>query len=191
MSKILIDKLQVYEKIWTGHIDQILSYDTDTHMFTVMDVASKAERTHCTSLNAHHLFSSTTDKPGSFDSEVLKYLISIGITNITALPSEFGELIYDTTDTVQKLILSLQKLDEEYANSVRLTLDDKDYPIELMKEIETLACGCLISQGGGCHWENIAKLRDLGYNVFPGEKDSFGWLTGCIRTKTGIVIVYG
>lgn len=48
----------------------------------------------------------------------------------------------------------------------------------------------LITDTGECNWDNIKTLKESGYNVFPGEKDSFGWLTGCIKTNKGI-IVYG
>ena len=48
----------------------------------------------------------------------------------------------------------------------------------------------LITSEGACNWDNISTLKENGYNVFPGDQDSFGWLTGCIRTKKGI-IVYG
>ena len=33
------------------------------------------------------------------------------------------------------------------------------------------------------NFDNIEILKQYGFNVFPGDKDSFGWLTGCIRTK--------
>lgn len=48
----------------------------------------------------------------------------------------------------------------------------------------------LITDTGTCNWNNINILKESGYNVFPGEQDSFGWLIGCIRTKKGI-IAYG
>jgi len=31
-------------------------------------------------------------------------------------------------------------------------------------------------------------LNVHGYVMYPGEKDSFGWLTGCIKTQRGIVV---
>ncbi len=38
------------------------------------------------------------------------------------------------------------------------------------------------------NFDNIEILKQHGFNVFPGDKDSFGWLTGCIRTKKGIIV---
>ena len=57
-------------------------------------------------------------------------------------------------------------------------------------EVEVLAIEALITSGGRCNWLNIFDIRERGYNVYPGERDSFGWVTGCIRTSKGI-IVYG
>lgn len=50
----------------------------------------------------------------------------------------------------------------------------------------------LITNGGRCNWNNIRILRSNGYKVFAGEKDSFGWLTGCVQKNNDErVIVYG
>lgn len=58
---------------------------------------------------------------------------------------------------------------------------------KLVNQIIELACELLVSPIGECNWTNIAQLTDQGYSVFPGEKDRFGWLTGCIKTKKGII----
>lgn len=59
-----------------------------------------------------------------------------------------------------------------------------------LNKILSLADGLLISSKGGCDWDNISILQTKGYSVGPGEKDSFGWLTGVIHTSKG-AIVYG
>ena len=46
------------------------------------------------------------------------------------------------------------------------------------------------SINGKCDWANISILNKNGYYVGPGERDSFGWLTGIISTQKG-GIVYG
>ena len=57
---------------------------------------------------------------------------------------------------------------------------------------ELLANGELITNDGQCNWDMICELRRRGYRVFAGEKDSFGWLTGCIRKEDdGRILVYG
>ena len=42
-----------------------------------------------------------------------------------------------------------------------------------------------IMKGDGVYTKAIC---DAGYKVFPGERDSFGWLSGCIQTTKGIVV---
>lgn len=63
-------------------------------------------------------------------------------------------------------------------------------PSPKVDEASGLACEELITSNGGCNRTNMRLLDQAGFHVFPGEQDSFGWLTGCIRTKKGIV-VYG
>jgi hypothetical protein len=62
----------------------------------------------------------------------------------------------------------------------------KDEPI--LNRIHSLACDILIAPGGQCNWDNIDKVKKAGFDVFPGDKDGFGWLTGCIQTNKGIII---
>lgn len=58
--------------------------------------------------------------------------------------------------------------------------------------VECLCNEKLITKDGLCDWKNIGVLRDNGYRVFAGEKDSIGWLTGCVQ-KIGDprILVYG
>ncbi len=60
----------------------------------------------------------------------------------------------------------------------------------MILECEMYASDLLIDGNGQCRWDAIAELNDNGFFVSAGERDSFGWLTGCIQTKKGI-IVYG
>ena len=34
----------------------------------------------------------------------------------------------------------------------------------------------------------IQEIKNAGFDVFPGEQDRFGWLTGCIEMKRGIIM---
>ena len=52
---------------------------------------------------------------------------------------------------------------------------------ELYNSIVDICNDMLITNDGTCNWNNMCFLIANGYRVFPGEKDSFGWLTGCIR----------
>lgn len=42
-------------------------------------------------------------------------------------------------------------------------------------------CNELLINNGQCNWTNINILRNSGFRVFPGDKDGFGWLVGCIQ----------
>ena len=55
--------------------------------------------------------------------------------------------------------------------------------------ISTMCCE-LLTDEGGCKWDNIEILRKNGYAVYAGEQDRFGWLTACIDTTKG-TIIYG
>jgi hypothetical protein len=57
-------------------------------------------------------------------------------------------------------------------------------------KIESMCCDLLINSSGRCNWEVIAELQRRGFYVGPGERDSFGWLTGILVTSKGD-IVYG
>ena len=60
----------------------------------------------------------------------------------------------------------------------------------MIQRILEIADSVLITPKGECNWRAHDYLRGFGFNVTKGESDSFGWLTGCIHTKKGIV-VYG
>ena len=63
---------------------------------------------------------------------------------------------------------------------------------EMYNEVVGLCNEYLITNGGLCNWDNIRILRSNGYRVFAGEKDSFGWLTGCVQKNNDErVVVYG
>ena len=53
-----------------------------------------------------------------------------------------------------------------------------------------LAEELLITEDGECNWRNIDKLKQRGFEVFAGHNSGTGWITGCIKTKRGI-LVYG
>lgn len=60
----------------------------------------------------------------------------------------------------------------------------------LEEEAEGAACGALITGQGQCNWSNIFILKNMGFEVYAGDQDSFGWLTGVIE-KDGVKLVYG
>ena len=41
---------------------------------------------------------------------------------------------------------------------------------------------------GDDNFKNIITVRNAGYDVYAGEQDRFGWLTGCIEMKRGVIV---
>ena len=84
----------------------------------------------------------------------------------------------------------LEKLIELLKNLNASELPDNYDEYIKNDEIESLACSTLIGSNGECLWDSHNVLNQNGFPVFAGERDRFGWLTGCIQTEKGI-IVYG
>lgn len=95
---------------------------------------------------------------------------------------------------METLIKALEKLYGESNNSYVCEEDSKAY----FKNDETYIAVIgfcneyLITEDGLCNWKNIGVLKEAGYYVYAGEKDSFGWLTGCVQKKgDNRIVVYG
>lgn len=99
---------------------------------------------------------------------------------------------------MQELLAALVAVNEatdlknkkEYRGEIYLTNGNEDDYDERVGKVIELANGELITSEGKCNWHNHTILKGNGFPVTCGEKDSFGWLSGCIHTKNGI-IVYG
>jgi hypothetical protein len=92
--------------------------------------------------------------------------------------------------TVVTLLSLIRRLEEDDSVLRVEYLTAAEELSELLVEIVQLCDELLITDDGACNWPNIMYLRHYGYRVYAGEQDSFGWLTGCIETRKGI-IVYG
>ena len=102
----------------------------------------------------------------------------------------------DTKYTVEDLAAQLKLLEELPESDIEKIAgrqyyknhpDDENHPVS---KAALLADEVLITDAGGCDWAAIHQLRHFGYAVYPGERDSFGWLTGCIE-KNHRILVYG
>ena len=60
----------------------------------------------------------------------------------------------------------------------------------LVQNVVAMADKELITNTGSCNWAAHQLLKDAGFPVTCGERDSFGWLSGVIHTTKGM-IVYG
>ncbi len=61
---------------------------------------------------------------------------------------------------------------------------------ELPKDIQdiVLAANRELIKDGRPNMARIRALFSAGYDITPGEVDSFGWLSGMIHTRTGIIV---
>lgn len=57
-----------------------------------------------------------------------------------------------------------------------------------VSKISNLACEALIDGHGRVVWTNVKELSSISCSVSPGEKDSFGWLTGLLHCSKGTIV---
>ena len=90
---------------------------------------------------------------------------------------------------MEELIKGLAELESCAVVTAQKYLHDQDFPEAIFKvELVSGLANCLV-RGGDPDWASIKVLEDkTHYRVFAGEKDSFGWLTGCILTRKGILV---
>ena len=90
--------------------------------------------------------------------------------------------------TMQRLVECLNAVDDSsLPDSTDTHLDPVDHP--LIDEIQFIADRMLITDEGRPDFDEMDRLfKEHGYFVFPGERDSFGWVTACIQTKKGIIV---
>ena len=78
---------------------------------------------------------------------------------------------------VSIIISLLNKIDEDESIDINNNI--------LVKAVIYLADDCLT---GDDDYYNIECVKKAGFDVFAGEQDRFGWLTGCIQTKRGVIV---
>lgn len=109
----------------------------------------------------------------------------IELTNLLDNIQERTDLMWDEPDEDGNILFN---------GNIMNQLDTDGNPTEnaiLMDKIETLACNLLITDNGQPNYSNIGIMRAHGYRVYAGERDSFGWLTGCIQRGNGPIWVFG
>ena len=82
-----------------------------------------------------------------------------------------------------KLINVLKKIDED--TSIDLSIRQVRNMHPLVKEAINLADDCLTDEDNNY---NIQYVKEAGFDVYAGEQDRFGWLTGCIELQRGVII---
>ena len=84
----------------------------------------------------------------------------------------------NTVDDISVIIYLLKKIDEDDSINLKEKHVLIDAVIYLADEYLT----------GDDNFKNIITVRESGFHVFAGEQDRFGWLTGCIQLKRGIIM---
>lgn len=104
--------------------------------------------------------------------------------------------VYDTyyTNELDELIRSLKEL-YKIETGVHVEEGEKFFNTDkggFATYVMELCCGLLITVGGSVNYKNLLTLEKAGYDVYAGDKDSFGWLTGCIQKKgDDRILVFG
>lgn len=66
-----------------------------------------------------------------------------------------------------------------------------DYEREEVGAVSAELCSLLIDCGS-INYDNKLKLTELGFFIFPVERDSFGWLVGaCVKKSTKCGVCFG
>lgn len=93
---------------------------------------------------------------------------------------------------MKELLTALEKLYGDQSNIYQEDGCTGFNENEMYDEVVGLCNEYLITNDGLCNWGNIRILRSNGYRVFAGEKDSFGWLTGCVQKDDDErIVLYG
>jgi hypothetical protein len=92
-------------------------------------------------------------------------------------------------NTLIESLKAIEATQLEDSDDTILNNMEEDNPLkELINTALCQADEVLVTDQGQCNWENHEVLKNAGFPVFPGERDRFGWLSGCIQTKKGILV---
>ena len=82
-------------------------------------------------------------------------------------------------EKVIELVGLLNEIPEEFFDPPN-KIDGRRYANDQCSDVEVLANEVLITNNGRPNLEAIKEMKKQGFRVVPGEKDSFGWITGVI-----------
>jgi hypothetical protein len=83
---------------------------------------------------------------------------------------------------VSVIIYLLKKIDDDETIDREMIMTS-NHP--LVKAVIYLADEYLT---GDENFKHILTVRKAGFNIYAGERDRFGWLTGCIDMKRGVIV---
>lgn len=96
----------------------------------------------------------------------------------------------DMATAIQNIIDSAtdDQLVDELIKSLEYINQCKTKPVKVFNAVRCLADYALVTSSGTCNHAAIQRVRNAGFHVYPGERDRYGWLTGCINTNVGIIV---
>lgn len=95
----------------------------------------------------------------------------------------------NTFDNFIKELKELFDAEKDFRTIIDESLDLVEYNDEANR-LAGDACEYLITSDGDVNYKNIRILEFYGFKVYPGESDSFGWLTGVIE-RNNRKLVFG
>jgi hypothetical protein len=84
------------------------------------------------------------------------------------------------------LLISLLKcIESDNSIIIKDNIYSESHPLVIA--VKYLANKYLINKDGHPDNDNIDIVIADGFSIFPGEKDRFGWIIGCIQLTDGII----
>jgi hypothetical protein len=81
------------------------------------------------------------------------------------------------------IIQLLQEIDTDDSIEVTDNIYTRTHP--LISAVIYLANNYLT---GDDNYYPMKYIKEAGFDIYPGEQDSFGWLIGCIKLQRGIIV---
>ncbi len=89
---------------------------------------------------------------------------------------------------MQRLVECLKAVDASgLPEDTEVRLDTTDHA--LIDEIQFIATRLFVTDKGEPDFNEMDRLQaEFNYFIYPGERDRFGWVTGCLQTKKGFIV---
>ena len=105
--------------------------------------------------------------------------------------SNIDQYIIHSIEEMTKLmdtVFSDTSLHERGDDGILYIKTDDDRVQQLLNYLDDL----IIVPNGSVNYQNIQRVNQYGYRIYPGERDSFGWITGCVRKgHNGPILLFG
>ena len=91
----------------------------------------------------------------------------------------------------EEFLMKWAQMETEIPGNNQYYNTGEDVP-EISYEIEGLCSDLFITEEGRPNVSNIEAIRKYGFQVYPTERDSFGWLcAACKKLSTNSIIFFG